>query len=388
MQKLQGGVKRKATEDLSQRPSKIINFGIKQSPGDLDITIQDIENLRKSIYRKRRSVLPSLPRSVEDVHDALDSLEYKTNKGENFLLINNRRQNMILFSCHTNLEFLCSQKKIYVDGTFEYCAKFFTQLFTIHTIKNGHYIPLVFILLPNKQAQTYFEAFELLCDYCKNLNMDLKPTEIVCDFEKAIHVGVKKIWPNIQIIGCRFHLTQSWFRKIQSQGLVADYRNSNSEIGKWLRWTFGLMYLDPTDVENCFVEDLFAELPQSNHVVAYADYLVDNYIKEDATFPPNIWASCNSSTERTTNACESFHSNFNKNFYVSHPDIFRFIDVLKDLQISTYIKMNSTDLPATLKNVKYRKCLEYKNNLINSYKNKFISRFNFIKCISYQYVKK
>jgi hypothetical protein len=211
------------------RPSKIISLAIKQSSSDLrNVTTRDIENMRKCLYRTRRSVLPSLPRSLEDGHDSLDSCECKTNLSENFLLINNRTFNIILFSCKTNLEYLCSRKKIYVDGTFEYCQKFLTQLFTIHTVENGYYIPLVFILLPNKHSQTYSGAFNyILLNYCDSLGLKLEPTEIVCDFEKAIHVGVRKIWPNINTIGCRFHLTQSWFRKIQQLGLVQGaIRNS------------------------------------------------------------------------------------------------------------------------------------------------------------------
>jgi hypothetical protein len=81
-------------------------------------------------------------------------------------------------------------------------------------------ISLVFILLPNKHSQTYSGVFQLLLNYCDSLGLKLEPTQIVCDFEKAIHIGVRKIWPNINIMGCRFHLTQSWFRKIQQLGLA------------------------------------------------------------------------------------------------------------------------------------------------------------------------
>lgn len=38
-------------------------------------------------------------------------------------------------------------KTIYVDGTFKYCPKLFYQLFTIHGLSNGYYIPLVFFFI-------------------------------------------------------------------------------------------------------------------------------------------------------------------------------------------------------------------------------------------------
>ena len=210
VKKLQNGVKRKASEEICLQPSKIINAGINEASDVLsNLTTNDFNNIRRSVYRSRRSKLPSLPRSLEDIHSVLDSYECHTSQGENFLLINDCNLHIILFSCQTNLRYLCSRPKIYVDGTFNFCPKYFMQLFTIHTVENGQYIPLVFILLPNKNSETYTNAFELLRNYCSSINLCLNPDEIVRDFEKSIHVSVKKVWPLICIIGCRFHLTQA-----------------------------------------------------------------------------------------------------------------------------------------------------------------------------------
>jgi hypothetical protein len=50
-------------------------------------------------------------------------------------------------------------------------------------------------------------------------------------------------------------LGQVWYRKMQNLGLSQDYKDSDSEIGKWLK-SFGLHFLDPTEVEDCFVQKL------------------------------------------------------------------------------------------------------------------------------------
>ncbi|KAF0706152.1 Uncharacterized protein FWK35_00031893 [Aphis craccivora] len=129
---------------------------------------------------------------------------------------------------------------------------------------------------------------------------------------------------------CRFHLSQSWYRKIQNLGLTTDYR-SETEIGKWLRNIFGLSFLNAVEVVESYTDD-------------FIDYLVDNYISDEGLFPPHICASDTISSQRTTNACESFHAKFNKSFSSPHPDIFVFIDVLTQLQIDTYIiLMQNTD---------------------------------------------
>ena len=72
-------------------------------------------------------------------------------------------------------------------------------------------------------------------------------------------------------------------------------------MGRSLKWCFGLSYLDPAEVEDCFIEDLMAEAPAEIH--SFLDYLLDNYILENAAFPPHMWASNIDTAERTTNAC-------------------------------------------------------------------------------------
>jgi len=63
-------------------------------------------------------------------------------------------------------------------------------------------------------------------------------------------------------VGCRFHLTQSWWKHIQQLGLKPDYIDPNSEIGKWLHYLiFGLSLLPSSEVDDCFVEDLMSIKP-------------------------------------------------------------------------------------------------------------------------------
>ena len=167
---------------------------------------------------------------------------------------------------------------------------------------------------------------------------------------------------------------------------MSDYKNKSSKVGEWLRWTFGLAMLEPSDVSDCFVFSLMSVIPTNQKLIKFADYLTDNYIDEYSLFPPSIWASA-TETERTTNACESFHSKFNSYFYNAHPNIFLFIDVLKNIQIDTYVKMNSVKTPHEIKNKLYlRKKLFFKDK-ITLYNSKTITKFEFVKLVSY-YLKK
>jgi len=83
-----------------------------------------------------------------------------TNRNEEYLLINDFKNNITAFSTVTYLKFICNQGKIFMDGNFFYCPKYFYQLFTIHTVNNGYYIPLIFFLLPSKESIVYERALK------------------------------------------------------------------------------------------------------------------------------------------------------------------------------------------------------------------------------------
>ncbi|KAJ4438734.1 hypothetical protein ANN_14685 [Periplaneta americana] len=90
---------------------------------------------------------------------------------------------------------------------------------------------------------------------------------------------------------------------------------------KWLKHTFGLMFLFPHEVESCFTEDLMSDKPVDEQIDAYSDYLLEICITPEALFPPEIWTCHSASNELTTNACESFHASYNKSFYQEHPNL-------------------------------------------------------------------
>jgi hypothetical protein len=71
----------------------------------------------------------------------------------------------------------------------------------------------------------------------------------------------------------------------------------------------------------------------------------------------------------TTNACESFHSHINSSFYTTHPNIFMFIEKLKEIRLEVCIKLNSINKPFKFQNsiTKKKKKRENLENLINKH---------------------
>lgn len=66
----------------------------------------------------------------------------------------------------------------------------------------------------------------------------------------AIHKAVEDVSPNTEIVGCRFHLTQAWWRSVQRFELSVAYNDMSSKIGQWIRHNFGLLFLDQYEDQN------------------------------------------------------------------------------------------------------------------------------------------
>jgi len=69
-------------------------------------------------------------------------------------------------------------------------------------------------------------------------------------------------------------------------------------------------------------------------------------------------------------------------YYSSHPNIFQFTEVIKNLQCDVYIKIrNSGQLSK-----KTREKHLFLSQKLNAYKNGQISRFEFIKTVSFKFL--
>jgi hypothetical protein len=65
--------KRKASDDISARPYKIIRQEL-QKLDESNLQTKDLKNVAMAVYRERRRELPVLPKSRIEAHEALKSL--------------------------------------------------------------------------------------------------------------------------------------------------------------------------------------------------------------------------------------------------------------------------------------------------------------------------
>ena len=110
---------------------------------------------------------------------------------------------------------------------------------------------LAFSLPANKHPTSYEDILRRKVSEAVKIGVNVFPTIVYADFETAIHNAVTTVWPGLEVKACRFHLGQSWWRKIQSLGLSKQYRKKDSEVNQFLKKIFGLSLLPPTEVCDC-----------------------------------------------------------------------------------------------------------------------------------------
>jgi len=109
---------------VCERPCKLIHNELRK--GDVEtLTSYDISRIRDNMYQARTHILPNLPKSIFDVHEIIENLQIISNRGENMIFINDRKNNIIGFSCSTNLELLAKSEMWFIDDTFKSSPKFF-----------------------------------------------------------------------------------------------------------------------------------------------------------------------------------------------------------------------------------------------------------------------
>ena len=329
---------------MQGKPSKIIRKQLCQME-EKSLTPKDLINTRKIILYHRRKSFPTNPKDRSEVHKYLRDTEILTNKGEKFIHVNNEDDGIVIITCETNLKCLCSvATDVFADGTFKMSPQFFNQFYTIHGFQNGQYVPLIYCLLTKNDETTYNMLWMCIRELCEKYEQTFNPPTIHVDFEGAMLSSIKIQFPDAKVVCCQFHLGQSWYRKIHKLGLSEDYRSKESANRYWFKKVFGLAFLNPNEVSWAFVEEIMSDKPEGEAYTQFTDYLTDTYISEVARFPPILWAMDPLQSEkRTNNAAEAFHRHYNAEFYSNHPSVYRFLDVVLQIQAENYIKIRAMD---------------------------------------------
>lgn len=265
--------------------------------------------IRQLIIRTRNSKAGHVfsAKSLSDL-EIVESLQ-TTYKGCKFYYGDSGKDDknrVIYFKTDQNLKLMSTYSDWYCDGTFNISPTIFKQVYTFHIIIRGTTLPMLYALLPNKKQTTYKKLFRLISKHLTKF-----PVSINCDFEIAAINALKLVF-ECRIYGCYFHLCQSFWGKIQADGLKKWF---NSEVRSTFRMTKALAFLPEEDVVNGF-EYVKQSAPASTK--SFITYIENNYIgktkdgkRVSARFPISLWnlnENVKAGLPRTNNNVESWHS--------------------------------------------------------------------------------
>lgn len=179
--------------------------------------------------------------------------------------------------------------------------------------------------LPSKLQSTYEECLTAILDPCLHSDLRPNPNTVEIEYEVAIHNPVRSVVsPNIHIQGCFYHLTQSTWRHVQSEGLQALYTD-DEETRNFVGMIDGLAFL-PVDRVREGMSVLKDIVPE--HLHEHLDYFDCNYVsgsyrsvvdrsghmrfrRTPPRFEPQTWNvhdATISDQHRTNNVCESWNN--------------------------------------------------------------------------------
>ena len=121
------------------------------------VKLPKFNSLKQTVRRarKRAANVPPEPNSLSCLE--LPPSYYKTDKGQRFLLYDSGNQRILIFGTESNLKILNTSSIWLAEGNFKTAHSLFYQLYVIHGLKgvtnpmkDGHLLPSLFVLLPNK----------------------------------------------------------------------------------------------------------------------------------------------------------------------------------------------------------------------------------------------
>lgn len=357
-------LKNRAQETM-ERTSVLLNEVLATTPQSVQGSLSSADAMKKIIRRKRNEISAAPPDPL-DLHELVLPEKYRCYQSdpdtrEDFLLNDSGPgdKRILLFGRKTWLVHLNSSVW-YVDGTFKITPTLFSQVYVISVKKLDGVIPVIYALLPDKQRATYVRLFELI----KECHPYVNPGSIICDYELAAFSAMKEIFPDVEIKGCFFHLSQNMQKHIGTLGLTNLY-NNNIDFCLNAKMILALAFV-PIERIDDYLDSLSENLSEEH--IPLLNWLEDSYIgrmnrrgnnRRSPIFPPEMWNLYRrtlNNEDRTNNHAEASNRRLQAELNMDHPSIWKLITALKKIQKSrdTYLESLIAGHSAPAKLKKYR----------------------------------
>lgn len=291
-----------------------------------------IKSLKRIVKRTRNETGTIVS---EDIRDIPDDLKLD-GKGNTFLHKDtgfNDPERVIVFSSIEKHIFFPNIQTLLIDGTFATSPHGFYQILIIHGMIFNKAYPLFYCLLKTKTTSIYTKCFQL-CDEIVKLN----PLYVISDYEKSLCNAISSFFTSATHKGCFFHFCQTIFRRIQTTGMLAIYKNK--EVGGlFLRQCMLLGFLPSDRVRSVYCNIKGRLAIEDSKMSEFCNYFEKMFIgstAKEASYPIQFWNVYESTLlkiPRTTNFAERFNRTLNESVGVRHPNIAHLIDALKQEEL-------------------------------------------------------
>ncbi|XP_046554198.1 uncharacterized protein LOC124263590 [Haliotis rubra] len=88
------------------------------------------------------------------------------------------------------------------------------------------------------------------------------------------------------------------------------------------------------------------DAPDVPRAATFNDYMVTTWVDDDARFRLPLWNHHSTTGPRTDNNLEGFHNRLNRGLPHRHPNIYRFVEVIRKVEHAERAKMSQIDFGA------------------------------------------
>ena len=153
------------------------------------------------------------------------------------------------------------------------------------------------------------------------------------DFELPLVKSLELQFPSACIDGCYFHFTQCLWRKVQSLGLVEEYKEDGS-IRQFIQKSAAIAFV-PSNFVRVAWDGLKTEIPDDDKMKNYSDYFDQNWM--NGQFKPHMWNYFAHSGPRTNNHLEGWHNRLKRIARKAHTNFYKVLELFQKEQAATEV---------------------------------------------------
>jgi hypothetical protein len=318
------------------------------------VVLLNIQQLQSAVYRARNkafsdweSQIRQFPLAFCDPSEANPKLFFR------FMLdiVQDGQIQKIVGWAHPDLLFLqrCGRSALFIDGTFRIVPQGFYQLLIImiHSRAHNVFVPVWFVLLPNKTEDIYHNALQTIISAS---NWKLEASTVTCDFEAGLLAACRTHFcgetqsPPAQMVACLFHFKQALRRKMGdlgiSQQLIVEFCHKNGPFDL-------LSVIPPDEIVSKgipYIRSQFNTGKYASDFDRFWKYFEKQWIKTVSPLTWNVHHLIHDPYQRellinrTNNPLERFNRKLNDHFPSAHPSMAMFVETLATIS-NEYVQL-------------------------------------------------